>query len=173
MSDPITFEIKGLKSARKALDTMEFRIRRNIVQSATRAGMGVLRAASRRAAPADTGLLRRQLSVSVKTDRVTGTVTGTLKPKRTKKAKQKGTKHSGHYHHIVIGGSKPHVIPGGVIGGNYYTRIEHPGIPGRPWMDEVINQNFRAAIVAFEVKLDERIIKEANKLHARQRMTAQ
>lgn len=167
----VEVRIEGAETTNKILRGLDFKIRRNIVQAATRAGMGVIRTDARRAAPSRTGLLRRQLTVSVKTDRVTGTVTGRLKPKRTKSARNKGVKHSGHYHHIVIGGAKPHEIKGGVIGGNYYSSISHPGLPPRPWMDRVVNSSYRMALNAFAAKLDERVAKEAMKARALQGIT--
>lgn len=167
----ITFKVEGIYKAAQELKQFDFKIRRNIVQSATRAGINVMRTKARQLAPKRTGLLAKQLTTGIKTDRVTGIVTGTLKPKRTKAARRKKIKHSGHYLHMVVGGTKAHRIeaPKGEamkFGGGYLTRVDHPGARAQPFMDQAYDQGYRGALVMFASKFDERVSIEITKRNA-------
>ena len=167
----VTVELKGVRSTYETLKDMEFKIVRKILQSAVRAGMAEIRTTARKLAPVETGLLRKQLTSSAKTDRVTGTVVGTLKPKRTKAARAKGKAHSGRYLHLVVGGTKEHGISAARFKGQYYSRVQHPGAKPQPFMDQAVSISYRAALISFNAKLDERVLKEAAKLRAKQALT--
>jgi HK97 gp10 family phage protein len=161
--------LEGANMANDVLQTIEMKARRRVVTAAVRAGCKEIVKEARARCPVDKGDLRRQIrTTSVKTNKVTGQVTGTVKPKQTKSHKKKGQARAGRYLHFVTAGTKPHdITPKRMIalkvGGQIVSRVEHPGARAQPFMDRAIKAAWVSATRAFDFKFDERMIKETMK----------
>lgn len=176
-SSTVSIEIRGIEQAISNLKTLEYNARRRSVSAAVRSANAVIVQAAKAAAPRRTGALADSIRGSAKLDRSTGTVIGTITFKSTKAQKKKGR--DAYYAHMVIGGTKPHVIPGvrkrrqpggksvrqyAVIGGRPYSRVQHPGIKGNPFMERVADVHAAAAVEAFQTRFSEAIETEVAKL---------
>lgn len=165
----VTTHIVGADQAVEALKKLEFAARRRVVTSATRASNAVLVRAAREMSPVGkTGQLKKQIRGTVKFDRITGTVSGTIRSHATKKQSAKGIRTAARYAHLVIGGTRPHEITASGDGlktpAGFYRRINHPGAKPRPFMEEAANQYFQQAINAFGFQLDVALSREVAKL---------
>lgn len=164
--------LEGASTANRILKDLEFKVRRRIVTAAVRAGCRELIKEVRARCPVDRGHLKKQFRTSVKMQRATGQVIGKVKPKPTKGQRAKGQGHAGRYLHFVVGGTKPHQIPKPgrqavmLVGGQPYSRIDHPGARPRPFMDEAARFGMPHAMRAFTLKMDERMRKELLKIRA-------
>lgn len=166
----VEVRIDGVAAAVEVLKTLEFAIRRRVVSAAVRAANAVIVREARQLAPVGaTGLLKKQMRGTVKMQRASGIVYGTIRSGATKAMRKKGVKTAARYAHLVIGGTKPHSIQQGDQGpmlalpGGWYTRLWHPGAKPRPFMEQAANMAFQQAINAFEFKMDEALAKEIAK----------
>lgn len=169
--DGLTLDVRGLRSAARALEGLERKARRRVCSAAVRAGNGVFIKEARRLAPYRTGQMRRQIRGSVKMQQASGTVVGTVQPRSTKKERRKGQK--AHAAHLVVGGTKPHVIRARSadslrFGRVYVEQVNHPGARANPFMERAANTAFRDAVKAFDKKYAERLDVEARKARASQ-----
>lgn len=143
--------LEGIEESKRVLKTLEYKARRRVVTAAARAGGREILKNARSYAPTRTGQLRKQLRQSVNNNRATGTVTATIKPKRTKAQRRKGAQLRSNVIHLVVGGTRPHVIPGPIsFAGRIFSQVDHPGARANPFMDRAANKSFQPAIAAFQ-----------------------
>jgi HK97 gp10 family phage protein len=191
----VDIRIEGVSRAIANLKDLEYNARRRAVSAGVRAANAVVVNAARAASPRRTGALAASIRGSLKLDKTTGTLVGTVTFKSTKAQKKKGK--DAFYAHMVIGGTKPHEIPeryqkgrmrkakygGGkdmryaanrgatkrryvAFGGRVYSRVGHPGIKPNPFMERVASSAFAPAVQAFETKFAAAIQAEVAKLRA-------
>lgn len=165
--------IDGADWAVEMLKQMEFAIRRRCLSAAIRAANAVMVKEARQRAPVGkTGMLKKQIRQGVKMYRDSGIVYGYIKSGARKKERKKGAETASRYAHLVMGGTNPHSIQKGdqaemlKLPGGWYTKVQHPGAKPNPFMEEAAKASFKAAINAFESKLEERINVEQQKLSA-------
>jgi HK97 gp10 family phage protein len=146
--------IEGIEAAQRTMRELDLKIRKKVVSASIRVGNKELVKAARARAPrGKTGNLARQIRGSVKTDRKTGTVIGTVRPRPTKKEREGGR--DAWYGHIVIGGAKPHTITvrrrGGLTigGGVVVEEVQHPGHRGNDFMKAAATSAGQQAVSAF------------------------
>lgn len=173
-SSKVSIHLEGATVAVESLKELEFAVRRRVVSAAVRASNAEIVREARKLAPVATGLLAKSIRGTVKMDRASGRVYGYVRAKRSagqsKKAKE-GDKNPARYAHLVIGGTKPHSIQKGdksemlALPGGWYTRVWHPGIKPRPFMEQAASNVFPHAVRAFELKLEERLIVETTKIY--------
>jgi HK97 gp10 family phage protein len=168
----VSIHIEGATTAVQSLKELEFNARRRVVSAAVRASNAVIVREAKKLAPTDTGLLQRSIRGTVKMDRVSGRVYGYVRAKRSagqKKKAKEGDKNPARYAHLVIGGTKAHEIKrdkGGLaIGTGFYTRVWHPGIKPRPFMEQAASNAFQEAISDFSEKFQEALTKETTKIY--------
>ncbi len=156
--------VEGLDSATRALSRLEMKARKRIVSKAVRAGGKELLKAARSAAPTDKGYLRKQLRISVKKDTRKGTATAKVKAKQTKAQRRKGETGRATVLHLVVGGTRPHGIPGPVtIRSAIYQAIDHPGAMANPFLDQAAQRASGASITQFSKRFGQELEAEARK----------
>lgn len=157
--------VRGVAEAMGALRSLERKAKRRVVTKAVRAGAKVQRNTARSRVPVDTGQLKKQLRTSVKRDKGRGTVTATLKVKRTKGQKRKGVTGRSHVIRFLTEGVPPHVIPGpSRLGANTWVRdVQHPGIQPNPFMERAANASAHTATQDFTKVFGRAIEAEARK----------
>jgi HK97 gp10 family phage protein len=163
----VSVELQGIDVAVRALQRIEFKARRRIVQAAVREGLKVLRTEARATAPVRGGALKKSINSSVKMERATGTVRGSVNAGKSSKAqKRKGM--NAWYAPIVSRGAKPHRIP--KAGGKpmrtplgVYSVVQHTGAPGNPFMQYAADRKHRQALAAFRKRFGEKVEEEARK----------
>ena len=191
----VDIRIEGASRAIANLKNLEYNARRRAVSAGVRAANAVVVKAARAAAPRRTGALAASIRGSLKLDKATGTLVGTVHFRSTKAQKKKGK--DAFYAHMVIGGTKPHEIPsryqkgrmrkakygGGkdmryaanrgamkrcyaVFGGRVFSRVSHPGAKPNPLMERVASSAFTPAVAAFETKFSAAMQAEVAKLRA-------
>ena len=148
--DVFSVKITGVEQARSNFKRLGQKIQRSIVQKGARAGSALIRKAAKRQAPYRTGALKAGIRTSVKTIRAIGTVRAKTTIRNTKGQKKKGQ--DAFYATMVIGGTKPHVIPFGVIDGQPYREIQHPGSSPNDFMWRAAREAAKPAIKAFDKK---------------------
>lgn len=189
----VDIRIEGVSRAIANLTSLEYNTRRRVVSAAVRAANAVVVKAAKAAAPKRRGALAASIRGSLKLQRDTGTMVGTIAFKSTKAQKKKGW--DAFYPHMVIGGTKPHAIPrayreartrkqkygGGkdmryaanrgsikrryaVFGGRVYSRVQHPGIKPNPFMERAAESSFSAAVAAFGNRFGEAMEAEIGRL---------
>jgi HK97 gp10 family phage protein len=189
----VDIRIEGVSRAVANLDTLEYNARRRVVSAAVRAANAVVVRAARVNAPKRSGALSASIRGSLKLDRSTGSLIGTVAFKSTKAQKRKGM--DAFYAHMVIGGTKAHQIPtahaaarmrkekygGGAdmryaanrgararryaaFEGRVFSRVQHPGIKPNPFMERTAKATFAAAVGAFTAKFAASMDAEVNKL---------
>ena len=189
----VDIRIEGVSRAVANLDTLEYNARRRVVSAAVRAANAVVVRAARVNAPKRSGALSASIRGSLKLDRSTGSLIGTVAFKSTKAQKRKGR--DAFYAHMVIGGTKLHQIPkahavarmrkekygGGAdmryaanrgtrtrryaaFEGHVFSRVQHPGIKPNPFMERAAEASFSAAVAAFTAKFGGRMEAETSKL---------
>jgi hypothetical protein len=167
----VKMHIEGADTAQRVLRHLQFAARRRVVTAATRAGCKEIVLIARRMAPVRTGMMKRQISTSVKFDRIRGKVAGTVRVKRTRAMKRDDKRAAARYVHLVVGGARAHEIPRADAPEHvalrtqhgFFTRVQHPGMKPRPFMDQAANVGWRAAVAAFSAKFDEALLKEEAK----------
>jgi HK97 gp10 family phage protein len=173
MTTTVSVKVTGVGQAVTNLKTLEYNARRRVVSAAVRAANAVVVRTAKTHAPRKTGTLASSIRGSLKLERSTGSVVGTVTFKSTKAQKEKGR--DAWYAHIVIGGSKPHVIPRqgrnkkgarryAVIAGQPYSRAKHPGTKPNPFMERAAEAAFTPAVSAFERRFSEAMETEIRKL---------
>lgn len=165
----ITVTLTGVERASANLKYLEQKAIRRVVTASVRAGLKVLVIEARDRAPRKTGKLRKNVrAVSVQRDRTTGTITGKVAAKATKRQREKGL--GAYYGHMVMGGTKPHEIHVRVAGamtiggGKVMKVVMHPGARPNDFMGEAARSGYRRAVQAFERKANEATEKELAKL---------
>ena len=170
----VSIHIEGATTAVQSLKELEFAARRRVVSAAVRASNAVIVREAKKLAPEDTGLLKRSIRGSVKMDRASGRVYGSIRAKRSsaqKKKAKEGDKNPARYAHLVIGGTKPHSIQKGdetamlALPGGWFTRVWHPGIKPRPFMEQAASNAFQEAISDFSEKFEEKLVAECTKIY--------
>ena len=104
----VSMRLIGVEQAMANLKSLEAKIVRRAVSAGIRAGNAVLVKSAKSHAPRKSGALVKSMRGSVKLDRATGTVKGTIRSKSTKAQRKKGF--DAYYMHMVAGGTKPHII---------------------------------------------------------------
>jgi hypothetical protein len=174
----VSVDVRGIEQSLANLRTLEFAARRRVVSAAVRAANAVVVKAAKLHAPRRTDALADSIRGSLRLDRLTGTVVGSIKFQSTKSQKKKGR--DAYYAHMVIGGTKPHAIPKShkrvkkgrvirkyaVFGGRVFSRVQHPGIKPNPFMERVAESSFTPAVKAFEQRFTTAMETEINKLRA-------
>lgn len=160
--------VEGLERAKRALEALEYKARRRVCQGAVRAASREIVKRVKSEAPVDTGHLKAQVRLSVKLDRRTGMVTGTIKPKPSKAQRGRGQGHANKYLHLVVAGTKPHVIKPRTkealtIGGNVVEEVKHPGAKANPFMDRAYQATSKQAIDLFTKTFGTKLEDEARK----------
>jgi HK97 gp10 family phage protein len=163
----VSINVRGIEQALANLRTLEFAARRRVVSAAVRAANAVVVKAAKLHAPRRTGAMADSIRGSLKLDRMTGTVVGSIKFKSSKAQKKKGR--DAYYAHMVIGGTRPHEIPKfekryAVFGGRVFSRVQHPGIKPNPFMERVAESSFKPAVAAFEKRFATGMETEISKL---------
>lgn len=162
---PVDIELRGIQPAMNALSRLDQKARRRVATKAVRAGGKEQRKAARSYCPVDSGQLKKQLRTSVKRDRARGTVTMTVKVKRTKSQHRKGVKNRAQVIHLIVEGTAPHTIPGPLKVGNsgrVVSEVEHPGITtGNPFMERAARHSYNDAVKTFRKRFGREIETEA------------
>ena len=163
----VTMTVYGIENAKRALASLEHKARRRVVSAGVRAGNKVLRDTARSLAPSRTGTLRKSINSSIKLDRATGIVRGTIYAGKATKAMQK-KKQTAYYAHMVHGGTKPHEISvpkrkGMTVGGAVVQRVMHPGSRPNPWMERAAQTAFQRAVEAFRKAFGDKLRAEIGK----------
>jgi len=148
MSDLVN--VKGLDELQKFLDELPVKIERNIMRSALRAGMNVIKPIAAANIHVVSGTLAKSLKVGTRARG--GKVTATL-----------GTKV--FYAKFVEYGTRPHTITArdGALrfGGGFYKSIEHPGIVRpRAFLRPALDTQAQAAVIAVGEQIKARLTKE-------------
>ncbi len=143
MADAVTIDIQGDKKLIRKLDRLERRTARSIKRKGLRAGSSVLLKAVRKAAPRDTGNLRKSMTRKFKTygGRNVIVIVGPAWPK-------------GAHGHLVEFGTKPRATRAGQSTGS---------MPANPFFEKAIRASLPAVNVAMTRKMKEEIEKEALK----------
>lgn len=159
--------IDGIEESMRALARLDQKARRRVASKAVRAGAKIQRNTAKSYAPVDRGWLKKQMRTSVKRNQRKGTVTGTLKVKRTKAQGRKGIKTRWQVVHLIVAGTKPHIIPGpSRLGANtWVSNVQHPGARPNPFMDRAARSSAHAAIQEFRKVFGQAIEAEARKGH--------
>jgi len=150
--DVFKVEIRGIQQATSNLKKLDQKIKRSIVGKSVRAGSKPIREAAKRAAPVKTGAMRSGIRTSVRTFRNYGSIVGKTTIRSTKSQKAKGK--DAWYAHIVIGGSKQHLIRMGKpsFSDHPYSVIHHPGNKPNDFMWRAARQSATTAIKTFMQK---------------------
>jgi len=165
MSDGATVKLEGISQAVQALKDLERKAQRRIVAFGVRKGNRPLLQAAKSEAPHDTGDLARQLRQSLRYFRSTGVVQGNIKPKRTKAQAKKGASARASVLHLVVMGTRPHVIPGPskLPGGQVRRNIHHPGSRANDFMTRAARRAYSVAVSTFSKAFGSRLEQEARK----------
>lgn len=180
MEAKVSVRVDGIKEAVAALRTLEYAARRRVALAAVRAANAVIVKAAKRTAPVVSGALSKSIRGRAKLNRSTGTIEGLVRFKSSKAQKKKGI--DAYYGHMVIGGTKPHLIPELVrskkrgkvkielakkkyvaFGGKVYSRVRHPGSKPNSFVERVGDAFGRQAVEAFEKTFGEKMEAEIQK----------
>ena len=164
----VTARVEGIGEAVKRLTRLEQKARRRVVNAGVRAACKPALQAAKGLVPVRTGGLRASLRIgSVRLDRRTGTVTGTINAgEKSKRMAKKGL--TAFYAHMVAGGTRPHVITARraralKIGTGFARSVQHPGTKPDPFFEDAAERAFTAAVgkfrEAFNAKMNEEIAK--------------
>jgi len=167
MEQTVSMRVRGIEKAMHNLRTLEYRAQRRVVMASVRAANQALVKVSRGYAPRLSGAMAKGIRGSARLDRARGAVVGKVRVKATKSMRRKGQ--NPYYAHMVIGGTKPHVIPKrprGVVafGGRVYRTVHHPGSKGNDFFERAARVAFPQAVDKFEKKLGQALEKEIAKL---------
>jgi HK97 gp10 family phage protein len=160
--------VEGLERAKRALEALEYKARRRVCQGAVRTAAAEIRNNVKALTPVRTGHLRGQFRLSIRLNRQTGAVAGVIKPKPTKAQKKRGQAHANKYLHLVVAGTKPHVIKprdakAVAFGGVAREAVQHPGSRANPFMDRAYRQSSAPAIATFTRAFGTKLEAEARK----------
>lgn len=158
----VTIAMTGIDQAMRNLRTLDRKMARRIVSAGVRAADKEIVKEARLLSPVRSGALRRSIRASVKMNRATGSVVGTIKSKTTAAMKRKG--YDAYYAHMVVGGTKPHDIPHATFQGHSYAIVHHPGTRPNPFMERAARRVFSRAVAAFSKKLKEKLDAEVKAL---------
>lgn len=145
-----SIELKGVDELRQALRALPWRIAKNVLRGAVRAGAAVVAAEAKRRVPVRRGFLMRSIKISTRAKG--GMVTASVK------AGGKGARHA----HLVELGTKPHLIP---RRGFKAAPIRHPGAKAKPYMRPAFESKVQAAIAAIIEYAERRLPAELEKLN--------
>lgn len=142
--------ILGGRALDDALKTLSPKIEKNIMRSALRAGVNVIKNEAKQEVPVRTGTLRKSLKVSTRSKN--GTVTAVLK------ADSRVAPHA----HLVEFGTRPHKIKPRngdalVIGGHVVADVEHPGARPKPFLRPSFDSKAPQAIAAVAEQIRKRL----------------
>ncbi len=170
MSDGVSVKVEGVEEAIAKMASLEAKIKRRVVTKAIRAGGNVIVKAARQQAPSRSGSMRKAIRQSIKFDRRSGTVKGSVKIDRKKSYNTKwGTAIPGKYAHLIIAGTKAHEIKraaarGLKIGDRYYGSVFHPGARDNDFMGRASRSASHPAINTFAEKYGREVDIEVSKL---------
>lgn len=175
-SATVSIHIEGATVAVQSLKDLEFAARRRVVSAAVRASNRAIVAEAKKLAPVGTGLLRKQIRGTVQMDRSSGRVYGYVRARASTAQKTKGVTNAARYVHLVVGGAKAHAIERKdknlAVGTGFFTRVWHPGIKPRPFMEQAASAAFGQAISDFSEKFEEALVKETTKIYNANRAKA-
>lgn len=139
----VQIQPQGIDDIRDRLGKMQPRLRNNILRGALRAAAVVIRNSARATSPDVTGNLRKSLRASSKILRG-GHAIGEIKVGNN----------VAFYAHMVLGGTKPHVIVakrarGLAFMGGFARRVMHPGAKGQPFLFKAGHDHLPQAAQAF------------------------
>lgn len=142
--------IKGGKELDEFLKSLPAKVEKNIMRSALRAGVNVLKDAAKQNVPVKSGDLRRSIKVS------TGSRGGIVTAK---------VQTNMWYAHFVEFGTAAHTIKAkgkGMLafGGIFARAINHPGAKAKPFMRPALDSRTDAAIEAVTNRVRERLTAE-------------
>jgi HK97 gp10 family phage protein len=142
--------ILGGRALDEALRTLSPKIEKNIMRSALRAGVNVIKNEAKHEVPVKSGALRKSLKVTTKSKN--GTVTAVLK------ADSRIAPHA----MLIEFGTRPHKIKprnGGalVINGHVVADVEHPGSRPRPFLRPSYDSKAPQAIAAVAEQIRKRL----------------
>lgn len=145
--------ILGGRALDDALKTLAPKIEKNIMRSALRAGVNIIKNEAKQEVPVKTGTLRKSLRVSTRSKN--GTITAVLK------ADSRIAPHA----HLVEFGTRPHKIKprnGEAlrIGGHVVADVEHPGSRPKPFFRPSFDSKAPQAIAAVAEQIRKRLTKE-------------
>ena len=189
----ITFALDGTGEMQRFWKRFDHRIKRRIVRKAVNAACRPVVKKVRALAPKKTGLFKRSITHIVRTYRRGGSIAGVIgqrgqRSKSTKsldRAMGAAKSHPGRGGlsgqgkvvplHLVNSPIKPHEIKAEPAEGeklvfkaygrmHWESTVDHQGHPGRRFMETAFAQTRRQALTAFEVKFQNEIVNEANKL---------
>lgn len=155
MNELVDMKVLGIEQAVTNMRGLSNKLQRSIVTKAVRAGAKPWQKAAKRASPRLTGLMSKSMIVKVKKSR-----NGTLAIVGPRNKTVNG-RNPNKYAHLTELGTKPHVIPQGVIDGRVVKNIQHPGIRPRRWLQRAANMSRGSAMNAFAAKLREETEKAA------------
>lgn len=145
--------ILGGRALDDALKSLAPKIEKNIMRSALRAGVNVIKKEAQQEVPVKTGLLRKSLRVSTKSKN--GVVTAVLR------ADSRIAPHA----HLVEFGTRPHKIKPRngdalVIGSYVVADVDHPGARPHPFFRPSFDSKASQAITAVAEQIRKRLTKE-------------
>lgn len=157
--------VEGIEETLRILERLELNLVRRVTTAACRAGAAVLLKLARAEAPKETGMLAKQLRQSTKYNRTTGTVTARIWPKPTNMQRARGHVHRGSVVHLVVEGTKPHIIPGPLkFNGRWYSNVKHPGARKNPFIDRAADRGRITAVAAFAKRFKDKADQEIAKV---------
>jgi hypothetical protein len=149
-----TAHVKGLAAIDAYLQAFPVKYEKNVLRGGLRQGANVVKAAAQQNIHSISGKLAKGLKVGtrVRGDRVTANV--------------KATGIHGFVGRLLeFTGAKPHQIaPKKVkallIGGKFYSRVEHGGFRKKPWLRPALDQTVQAVLVAVGEYCAGRLVKD-------------
>lgn len=155
-----SFKVEGLAELERRLSELPFKLAKNIMRGALRAGANTMRAEAKARVSVRSGALRDSIRVSARLKglEVTARVT----------AGGKGRKGDAFYAHMVEFGTQSHLIlpktkKALVINGQLVKGVLHPGAAPRPFMRPAFDGRAQQAVVDVGKYIAERLDKEALK----------
>lgn len=158
-------QVHGLKELDKALKQIGPRAAKNALRASIRAAGRVVVKDARRRLPPQYDTLKRSLFVKVNRQRDPFSITAQVGPTTGRSAK-----YDGWYAHLVEFGVDPHeiTVKNRKVLVDYSTvygkKVQHPGVPAKPFLTPAFEQNKQEIVEAQRKKLWEAIRKQAAKL---------
>ncbi len=158
----VSMKLEGLGAAVLKTGRLSKKIKNDALRKGMRAAGAVFSKELKKAAPRDTGLLKRGMTHKVKTYRkAIVAISGARRRKDPKTGRN-----AANYLHLVEDGTKPHTIPGVTLRDKsgrvlFSGTVQHPGARARRFVETVHRQNRAAATKALSAKVAEAVLSGA------------
>lgn len=149
----VDIKVDGLAELQKALETLSDKIERNVIRSALRSGLKVMKTEAEARVPVRSGKLKA--SFRIRTRMVKGAPVAAL---------SSGDKKV-FYSNMVEFGTKPHDItskngkPLAIGGGKPVYKVHHPGAKAKPFMRPAFDAGSRRSVEEFAAYVRKRLTK--------------